>query len=62
MSHIKPHDQILRWADERPNHVFLRQIHGRRFHDYTFADVAEQAQKMVTALRDMGSSRETKSR
>ncbi|OOE88455.1 AMP-binding protein [Salinivibrio sp. AR640] len=54
MSHIKPHDQILRWADERPNHVFLRQIHGRRFHDYTFAEVAEQAQKMVTALRDMG--------
>ncbi len=54
MSHIKPHDQILRWADERPNHVFLRQIHGRRFHDYTFAEVAEQAQKMVTALARYG--------
>ncbi|SIO36688.1 AMP-binding protein [Salinivibrio sp. ES.052] len=54
MSHIKPHDQILRWADERPNHVFLRQIHERRFHDYTFADVADQALRMVTALRDMG--------
>ncbi|ODP97341.1 MULTISPECIES: AMP-binding protein [Salinivibrio] len=54
MSHIKPNDQILRWADERPSHVFLRQIHGRRFHDYTFADVADQALRMVTALRDMG--------
>lgn len=49
-----PNEMILKWAEERPNEVYLRQIKDRQFVDFTFQQVADQALKLVTALQDLG--------
>ncbi|WP_272165236.1 AMP-binding protein [Vibrio diabolicus] len=49
-----PNEMILKWAQERPNEVYLKQIINRQFVEYTFADVADQALKLVSALRNLG--------
>ncbi|MCS0394964.1 AMP-binding protein [Vibrio diabolicus] len=49
-----PNEMILKWAQERPNEVYLKQIINRQFVEYTFADVADQALKLVSALRSLG--------
>ncbi|PMH41170.1 AMP-dependent synthetase [Vibrio sp. 10N.286.49.B3] len=49
-----PNELILRWAEEKPNSVYLKQIINREFVEYTFADVADMALKLVSALRDLG--------
>ncbi|MGF1726209.1 AMP-binding protein [Photobacterium nomapromontoriensis] len=49
-----PSDMILKWAEERADEVYLRQIINRQFVDFTYAEVAEQALKLVSALRDQG--------
>ncbi|EGR0145076.1 AMP-binding protein [Vibrio alginolyticus] len=49
-----PNEMILKWAQERPNEVYLKQIINRQFVEYTFSDVAEQALKLVSALRSLG--------
>ncbi|GAB6260639.1 AMP-binding protein [Photobacterium sp. R1] len=49
-----PHERVLQWAEERPNEIFLRQIINRQFSDFTYADVADQALRLVSALRAMG--------
>ncbi len=54
MAQPKPHQQMLRWAEERPNEIFLRQIINRQFTDFTYSDVVDQALRIVTALRGMG--------
>ncbi|WP_158174490.1 AMP-binding protein [Grimontia hollisae] len=54
MAQPKPYLQMLRWAEERPNEVFLRQIINRQFNDFTYSDVVDQALRIVSALRDMG--------
>ncbi|WP_173424663.1 AMP-binding protein [Photobacterium sanctipauli] len=45
---------ILKWAEERADEVYLRQIINRQFVDYTYAEVADKALRLVTALREMG--------
>ncbi|AGV17353.1 AMP-binding protein [Vibrio alginolyticus] len=49
-----PNEMILKWAQERPNEVYLKQIINRQFVEYTFSDVADQALKLVSALRSLG--------
>jgi len=45
---------LLRWAQERPNEVYLKQIINRKFVEFTYADVADQALRLVSALRGLG--------
>ncbi len=49
-----PNEMILKWAEERPNDVYLKQIINRQFVEFTYKEVADQALKLVTALRDLG--------
>lgn len=49
-----PNEMILKWAEERPNEVYLKQIINRQFVEFTYADVADKALKLVTALRNLG--------
>lgn len=49
-----PNTMILKWAEERPNAIYLRQIINRQFVDYTYAEVADKALRLVTALRHLG--------
>ncbi len=54
MGQPKPYQQMLRWADERPDEIFLRQIINRQFTDFTYSDAVDQALRIVTALSGMG--------
>ncbi|CAH1608847.1 Long-chain-fatty-acid--CoA ligase [Vibrio jasicida] len=49
-----PNEMILKWAAERPDEVYLKQIINRQFVEFTYAEVANQALKLVTALRNLG--------
>ncbi|WP_217543241.1 AMP-binding protein [Vibrio metschnikovii] len=49
-----PNEMILTWAQTRPNEVYLKQIINRQFVEYTFAQVADQALRLVSALRALG--------
>ncbi|WP_086983213.1 AMP-binding protein [Vibrio aphrogenes] len=49
-----PHEMILKWAQERPNDVYLTQPIQRKIKSFTFLEVAEQALSLVSALRDLG--------
>ncbi|ELV8720158.1 AMP-binding protein [Vibrio harveyi] len=49
-----PNEMILKWAEERPNEIYLKQIINRQFVEFTYAEVADKALKLVTALRNLG--------
>lgn len=49
-----PNEMILKWAAERPNEVYLKQIINRQFVEFTYEQVADQALRLVTALRELG--------
>ncbi len=49
-----PNEMILKWAEERPNQVYLKQIINRKFIEFTYADVADHALKLVSALKGLG--------
>ncbi|MGR5318763.1 AMP-binding protein [Vibrio sp. DNB22_19_1] len=49
-----PNEMILKWAEVRPNEVYLKQIIDRQFVEFTFAEVADQALRLVSALRSLG--------
>ncbi len=49
-----PNELILKWAEERPNEIYLKQIINREFVTYTYSEVADQALKLVTALEKLG--------
>ena len=49
-----PNEMILKWAAERPNEVYLKQIINRQFVEFTYAEVADQALRLVSALRNLG--------
>jgi long-subunit acyl-CoA synthetase (AMP-forming) len=51
---------ILKWAAERPNQVYLRQIINRQFVEYTYAEVADKALKLVSALQGLGAKPQDK--
>ncbi len=46
-------DKFLQWAEERKDDVFLRQIIDRKFKDFTYGEVLDQALRLVSALRAM---------
>lgn len=54
MAQQKPYQQMLKWAQQRPTDIFLRQIIGRQFCDFTYFDVVDQALRIVKALREIG--------
>ena len=45
---------ILKWAEERPGDIYLKQIIDRQFVEYTFSEVADKALKLVSALNGLG--------
>ncbi|WP_114788037.1 AMP-binding protein [Vibrio tetraodonis] len=49
-----PNEMILHWAEERPNEVYLKQIINRQFVEFTYAEVADKALKLVSALQALG--------
>ena len=49
-----PNEMILKWAEERPDDIYLKQIINRQFVEYTFAEVADKALKLVSALNGLG--------
>ncbi|HAS6348006.1 TPA: AMP-binding protein [Vibrio vulnificus] len=49
-----PSDMILKWAKERPHDVYLKQIINRQFVEFTYAEVADKALRLVSALRELG--------
>lgn len=54
MTQALPHEMLLKWAEERPDDLYLRQIKNRQFVDFTYAKVLDQALRLVSALRSMG--------
>lgn len=51
-----PNEMILKWADERPNDVYLKQIIDRKFVEFTYSEVADKALRLVSALRALGAN------
>ncbi|MGI9876180.1 AMP-binding protein [Vibrio chagasii] len=49
-----PNDMILKWAEERPNEVYLKQIINRQFVEFTYKEVADKALKLASALETLG--------
>ncbi|CAH6781399.1 Long-chain-fatty-acid--CoA ligase [Vibrio chagasii] len=49
-----PNDMILKWAEERPNEVYLKQIINRQFVEFTYKEVADKALKLASALEALG--------
>ncbi|ODS10433.1 AMP-binding protein [Vibrio scophthalmi] len=47
-------DMILKWAQERPDEIYLKQIINRQFVEYSYADVADKALRLVSALNELG--------
>ena len=51
-----PNEMILKWAEERPNEVYLKQIINRQFVEFTYKEVADKALRLVTALEELGAN------
>lgn len=49
-----PHEMILKWAQERPNEVYLTQPIERQINSFTYSNVVDQALRLVSALRSLG--------
>ncbi|KHT49428.1 AMP-binding protein [Vibrio sinaloensis] len=49
-----PNEMILKWAEERPNEIYLKQIINRQFVEYTYAEVADKALRLAAALKEFG--------
>ncbi len=49
-----PADMIIKWANERPDDIYLKQIINRKFVNYTYASVADKTQRLVTAFQQLG--------
>lgn len=51
---LTPDEHLLRWAKDRPGKVYLKQITGRQFHNYTFAEVTAKSASLADAFRQLG--------
>ncbi|WP_434997017.1 AMP-binding protein [Vibrio scophthalmi] len=47
-------DMILKWAHERPDEIYLKQIINRQFVEYSYSEVADKALRLVSALNELG--------
>lgn len=56
-SHIAkklPLEMVYHWERQCPDRIYLRQTINREYVDFTWGEVAEEARRMVTALRHLG--------
>ncbi|UCA09585.1 AMP-binding protein [Aeromonas enteropelogenes] len=56
-SHIAkklPLEMLYHWERQCPDRIYLRQTINREYVDFTWGEVAEEARRMVTALRHLG--------
>ena len=51
---IMPHEKLLQWAKDRPNEIYLSQPIDREIKEFTYFEVVDQAQRLVTALQGLG--------
>ncbi len=51
---LTPDEHLLRWAKDRPGKIYLKQIIGRQFHNYTFAEVTAKSASLADAFRKLG--------
>ncbi|CAM3513438.1 Long-chain-fatty-acid--CoA ligase FadD15 [Vibrio aerogenes CECT 7868] len=51
---VTPDEYLLKWAQSRPDDIYLKQIKHRKFETYTFSQVADHALRLVTALQNQG--------
>jgi long-subunit acyl-CoA synthetase (AMP-forming) len=51
---LTAHEAVIRWANENPDRDFLSQPVNGALHVMTFAEVADQARRMATALKGLG--------
>jgi long-chain acyl-CoA synthetase len=49
-----PLERLALWVEKRPDAVWLSQPVGGQWHDFTWAQVDEQARRMATALHALG--------
>ncbi len=53
-TYTPPNELILKWAEEKPDQIYLKQIINREFTTYTFAQVADMALRFANSLRNLG--------
>lgn len=51
---VSPADMLLKWAKEKPNEIYLKQMINRKFVEFTYAQVADKALRLVNALNALG--------
>ncbi|MGY3942833.1 AMP-binding protein [Aeromonas tecta] len=49
-----PLEMLYHWERQCPDKIYLRQTIHREYRDFTWSEVANQARRMVTALRELG--------
>ncbi|ENO3977457.1 AMP-binding protein [Aeromonas veronii] len=49
-----PLEMLYHWERQCPDRTYLRQTINREYVDFTWAEVADEARRMVTALRHLG--------
>lgn len=49
-----PNELILQWAESRPDEIYLKQIINRQFVEFSYAEVADNALRLVSALQEKG--------
>ncbi|WP_421157719.1 AMP-binding protein [Aeromonas dhakensis] len=49
-----PLEMLYHWERQSPDRVYLRQTINRKYVDFTWGEVADEARRMVTALRQLG--------
>ena len=49
-----PLEMLYHWERQCPDRIYLRQTINREYVDFTWGEVADEARRMVTALRALG--------
>ena len=49
-----PLEMLYHWERQCPDRIYLRQTIHREYVDFTWGEVADEARRMVTALRALG--------
>ncbi|MCE0494325.1 AMP-binding protein [Vibrio salinus] len=53
---LTPDEHLSRWAKDRPDEIYLKQIINRQFHTYTFADVMTKSAALANGLKQLGAA------
>ncbi|MGL5452097.1 MAG: AMP-binding protein [Aeromonas sp.] len=54
IAHKLPLEMLYHWEQQCPNQVYLRQTMKGQYVDFSWGEVADEARRMVTALRSLG--------